>query len=511
MKRFSETGKIHWTRYLSKPEIAHCPFQARENRCRKTTRHNSCPVLPDGTLLFASHRVETLIPGTAVSTAIRLLTITVCRVHGIIRFLTRRTPCIWLITLHAIQLSAAPPIPSMSSYARGHSTAWEQRQLGEVTEKVTEKNSGLAYQQVLTNSATHGIVRQSEYFDRIVAGKNHLDAYYVVNPNDYVYNPRISKEAQCGPINRNTLELTGIASPLYLVFRVSPQSLAYEFLDQYFKTANWFNYMKLQGNSGARSDRFTIADSDFFSMPVRIPSLPEQHHIGEFFSTLDKLIAAAERQETLLRQKKQAYLQLMFPCEGETQPRLRFSGFSGDWEQRQSSELFVPVKENGHSDLPVLSATQSEGMVYRDDQSRDIKFKKDNLGSYKLVRAGDFVISLRSFQGGFELSDKTGIVSPAYTVFTHAECSSQDNGYWKQYFKRRSFIESLKTVTFGIRDGKAISFSDFSSLKCIFPTLPEQRLIGRFFSTLDSLIAAAEERTRALKEMKSAYLQRMFV
>ena len=383
--------------------------------------------------------------------------------------------------------------------------------MGEVTEKVTEKNSGLAYQQVLTNSATHGIVRQSEYFDRIVAGKNHLDAYYVVNPNDYVYNPRISKEAQCGPINRNTLELTGIASPLYLVFRVSPQSLAYEFLDQYFKTANWFNYMKLQGNSGARSDRFTIADSDFFSMPVRIPSLPEQHHIGEFFSTLDKLIAAAERQETLLRQKKQAYLQLMFPCEGETQPRLRFSGFSGDWEQRQSSELFVPVKENGHSDLPVLSATQSEGMVYRDDQSRDIKFKKDNLGSYKLVRAGDFVISLRSFQGGFELSDKTGIVSPAYTVFTHAECSSQDNGYWKQYFKRRSFIESLKTVTFGIRDGKAISFSDFSSLKCIFPTLPEQRLIGRFFSTLDSLIAAAEERTRALKEMKSAYLQRMFV
>ena len=103
---------------------------------------------------------------------------------------------------------------------RTDSHAWEQRQLGEVAEKVTEKNSGLPYQQVLTNSATHGIVRQSEYFDRIVAGKNHLDAYYVVNPNDYVYNPRISKEAPCGPINRNTLELTGIASPLYLVFRV---------------------------------------------------------------------------------------------------------------------------------------------------------------------------------------------------------------------------------------------------------------------------------------------------
>ena len=403
---------------------------------------------------------------------------------------------------------AAAGISDPSSACRH---AWEQRQLGEVAEKVTEKNSGLAYQQVLTNSATHGIVRQSEYFDRIVAGKNHLDAYYVVNPNDYVYNPRISKEAPCGPINRNTLELTGIASPLYLVFRVSSQSLAYEFLDQYFKTANWFNYMKLQGNSGARSDRFTIADSDFFSMPVRIPSLPEQRRIGEFFSTLDSLIAAAERQETLLRQKKQAYLQLMFPQEGETEPRLRLAGFTGEWQRRQASAQFVPVRETRHADLPVLSATQNEGMVYRDDLDIDIKFKKDALDSYKLVRPGDFVISLRSFQGGFELSDKAGIVSPAYTVFTHAEASTQDNMYWKQYFKRKSFIESLKTVTFGIRDGKAISFSDFSSLKCTFPSLPEQRQIGKFFSTLDSLIAASEKRTASLHALKSAYLQRMFV
>ncbi|OZG49540.1 type I restriction enzyme S subunit [Pseudoscardovia suis] len=271
---------------------------------------------------------------------------------------------------------------------------------------------------------------------------------------------------------------------------------------------------RLHGSLVSRAQGKTIVhlhNSDIAASQIRYPTLPEQRRIGTFFSALDSLIAAAERQEDLLKQKKQAYLQLMFPREGETQPRLRFSGFSKDWEQRRSSEQFVPVKENGHSDLPVLSATQSEGMVYRDDQSRDIKFKTDNLSSYKLVRAGDFVISLRSFQGGFELSDKTGIVSPAYTVFTHAECSSQDNAYWKQYFKRKSFIESLKTVTFGIRDGKTISFSDFSSLKCIFPSLPEQRRIGEFFTTLDNLIAATEERTRALKEMKSAYLQRMFV
>ena len=246
-------------------------------------------------------------------------------------------------------------------------------------------------------------------------------------------------------------------------------------------------------------------------LPLCFPSLPEQRRIGEFFSTLDNLIAAAERQEALLRQKKQAYLQLMFPREGETEPRLRFAGFNGEWETRQASDQFVAVKESHHADLPVLSATQNEGMVYRDDLGIDLKFKEDALESYKMVRPGDFVISLRSFQGGFELSDKTGIVSPAYTVFTHAEISSQDNRYWKQYFKRKAFIESLKTVTFGIRDGKAISFSDFSSLKCVFPSLPEQRRIGEFFTTLDNLIATAEQRSESLRALKSAYLQHMFV
>ena len=383
---------------------------------------------------------------------------------------------------------------------RGFTDPWEQRQLGEV---VSERNERSASGELLSISMSRGVYPTS-CSDRKDNSSEDKSNYKHLAVGDIAYNSMRMWQGACG-----LSSFDGIISPAYTVVIPSAATDG-RFLIDLFKTTEMLNTFQ-RNSQGLTSDTWNLKYPAFSKIKCSIPSLHEQRLIGQFFSTLDSLIAAAERQEALLRQKKQAYLQLMFPQEGETQPRLRFSGFSGDWEQRQSSELFVPVKENGHSDLPVLSATQSEGMVYRDDQSRDIKFKKDNLGSYRLVRAGDFVISLRSFQGGFELSDKTGIVSPAYTVFTHAECSSQDNGYWKQYFKRRSFIESLKTVTFGIRDGKAISFSDFSSLKCIFPTLPEQRLIGRFFSTLDSLIAAAEERTRALKEMKSAYLQRMFV
>ena len=378
-----------------------------------------------------------------------------------------------------------------------------------MAEKVTEKNSGVTYQQVLTNSATHGIVRQSEYFDRIVAGKNHLDAYYVVTPNDYVYNPRISKEAPCGPINRNTLELTGIASPLYLVFRVSSQSLAYEFLDQYFKTANWFNYMKLQGNSGARSDRFTIADSDFFSMPVRIPSLPEQRRISDFFSTLDSLIAAAERQEALLRQKKQAYLQLMFPQEGETEPRLRFAGFSGEWEQRQLGEVTVERTDRS-ADGELLSVSMSRG-VY----PASLSDRKDNSSAdksnYKRLAAGDIVYnSMRMWQGACGLSPYDGIVSPAYTVVAPSE--KIDARYLVDLFKSTRMLQKFQRASQGLTsDTWNLKYPAFSKIGCSFPTISEQHRIGSFFSTLDNLIAAAEKRTASLRALKSAYLQRMFV
>ncbi|OZG49375.1 hsdS specificity protein of type I restriction-modification system [Pseudoscardovia radai] len=379
---------------------------------------------------------------------------------------------------------------------RGFTDPWEQRQLGEVVVRrsaqaiSTEDMPSVEYEDV---EAGRGALAR-DFTSK--EGKRGI----CFEPGDVLY-------GKLRPYLGNRLKpgFRGVAVGDWWV--LAPSSVASSFLFSLIQSPRFITIAnQSSGSKMPRADWELVGSAAF-----GIPSLPEQRRIGVFFSTLDSLIAAAERQETLLKQKKQAYLQLMFPREGETQPRLRFSGFSEDWEQRRSSEQFVPVKENGHSDLPVLSATQSEGMVYRDDQSRDIKFKTDNLSSYKLVRAGDFVISLRSFQGGFELSDKTGIVSPAYTVFTHAECSSQDNAYWKQYFKRKSFIESLKTVTFGIRDGKTISFSDFSSLKCIFPSLPEQRRIGEFFTTLDNLIAATEERTRALKEMKSAYLQRMFV
>ena len=193
------------------------------------------------------------------------------------------------------------------------------------------------------------------------------------------------------------------------------------------------------------------------------------------------------------------------------QPELRFSKFEGNWEESKAKNIFKSINERNQPNLPVLSVTQDSGVVFRDDVGIDIKYDKTTLNSYKVIHPGNFVISLRSFQGGFELSDKNGITSPAYTVFIPQNSKNQNKLFWKTKFKTFNFIESLKTVTFGIRDGKSISFSEFGDLKLKYPSdVNEQKEIGSFFEQLDKNIDLHEQELTTLKQTKQGFLQKMF-
>ena len=193
----------------------------------------------------------------------------------------------------------------------GFTGPWEQRKLGEVAKKVTTKNRGRAIREVFTNSAELGVVSQADYFDREIAKEPSISGYYIVENGDFVYNPRISTGAPVGPIRRNELGRSGVVSPLYTVFRLTAQADG-AYLSQYFKTSLWHAFMRLEGNSGARSDRFSIGDSVFFTMPLPVPSLPEQRAIGAFFSSVDDLIALHQRKLDHLKLLKKALLQKMF-------------------------------------------------------------------------------------------------------------------------------------------------------------------------------------------------------
>ena len=181
----------------------------------------------------------------------------------------------------------------------GFTDDWEQRKLGEISDKVTKKNQDIAVEEVFTNSAEFGIISQRDFFDKDIANAENIDGYYVVEPDDFVYNPRISTTAPFGPIKRNKLERTGAMSPLYYVFR--PHDIDLSYLEWFFQTTCWHAFMRFNGNSGARSDRFAITDKIFNEMPISMPQdIEEQKKLGTFLTELDNLITLHQRKYLLV-------------------------------------------------------------------------------------------------------------------------------------------------------------------------------------------------------------------
>ena len=392
----------------------------------------------------------------------------------------------------------------------GFTDPWEQRKLGEFSKKNTIKNANGALSETFTNSAEQGVISQLDYFDHDITNDANISGYYVVQPDDFVYNPRISTTAPCGPINRNRLNRAGVMSPLYTVFSVDA-SMDKTYLEHYFKTSRWHDFMFLEGNTGARSDRFSISDATFFEMPIWCPEISEQMAIAKQLETTDTLITLHQRKYDKLVVFKKSMLEKMFPKDGESVPEIRFAGFTDPWEQRKASEVFQIVDDRGHPTLPVLSATQNQGMIYRDDSGRYIGHDESNEIGYKRVLPGDFVVHLRSFQGGFAHSQYEGITSPAYTVFRAKEPTSHSDRFWKHWFMSEHFIAGLSTVTYGIRDGRSISVDEFMNTFSAFPAVEEQAAISRLLDYLDDLITLHQRKLELLQNIKKSLLDKMFV
>ena len=187
---------------------------------------------------------------------------------------------------------------------------WELCKLSDISDKVKEKNKHGKFTETLTNSAEYRIINQRFFFDKDISNANNLDSYYVVQNDDFVYNPRISNFAPVGPIKRNKLGRTGVMSPLYYVFRT--HSIDNNYLEKYFDTVYWHHFMELNGDTGARADRFAIKDSIFVEMPIPYPSTEEQKKIGIFFKKLDQSITLYKNKLNQLKTLKKSYLQNMF-------------------------------------------------------------------------------------------------------------------------------------------------------------------------------------------------------
>ena len=192
-------------------------------------------------------------------------------------------------------------------------------------------------------------------------------------------------------------------------------------------------------------------------------------------------------------------------------PRLRFPDFRSTtgWTEQFGDSLFDQISDkNPEPGLPVLAITQEHGAIPRHMIDYHVSVTEKSIESYKVVQVGDFVISLRSFQGGIEFSQYHGICSPAYVVMRRRGEGS--DAYFKHYLKTDRFIQILTRNLEGLRDGKMISYKQFSELQLPVPEPREQQKIAACLGSLDELIAAQARKVDALKTHKKGLMQQLF-
>nr|WP_024716596.1 restriction endonuclease subunit S [Gluconobacter oxydans] len=251
---------------------------------------------------------------------------------------------------------------------------------------------------------------------------------------------------------------------------------------------------------GSAQPQLTIAIIKKFRIPL--PPLSEQKKIAAILSTWDRAIEGTEKLLANSQQQKKALMQQLLTG------KKRLPGFSGKWLWKRSKEIFKSISiKNNPMDCELLSVTQDQGVVLRSLLERRVVMPDGSVQGYKLVNPGNFIISLRSFQGGLEYSYYRGLVSPAYTVLDNK--IEIENDFYKFYFKSYNFIGHLAVATIGIRDGKQISYQDFSFIKLPYPPLPEQQAIAAVLTTADEEITAIESDLVRLRQEKKALMQQL--
>lgn len=243
----------------------------------------------------------------------------------------------------------------------------------------------------------------------------------------------------------------------------------------------------------------TIGQNDISDMLVPLPPLPEQKAIAHILSLIDSAIILNNK---LIAQKE---LRKKWMMQNLLSGRKRLKGFDGEWNKLGAGEIFKSITIKGFENEELLSATQDRGIIPRTFLEGRVTMPEGTTAGYKLVEPGDFVISLRSFQGGLEYSYFRGIVSPAYIVLKPRKIINKE--FYKQYYKSHEFIGRLATAVIGIRDGKQISYDDFCVVKIPYPSLSEQESIANILQTVDNEIILIKSKTNYLRRLKKGVMQ----
>ena len=375
-----------------------------------------------------------------------------------------------------------------------HFPCWRQTSLGCIIEPYSEKVYGEHDYEVLTSSR-EGLQRQEDHFGS--KQRHDTDGYNII-PFGYCTYRNRSDDGKFA-FNINTISEKAIVSKFYPVFRFTNANSTFmaEFLNSSPRVKKKLSVLAVGTSQVVLS--FEALKAAKFDLPCK----DEQDKIAAFLECLNTRI---ENQRTLvvaLKKYKRGVVDGIFSR------KLNFS-YPQTWAELEISELFMPISDKGYSDKIVLTIVQGEGTMPRDSVDRRIAYDKSTISSYKRVLPNDFILHLRSFEGGLEIVNEEGVVSPAYTILRAR--NDIIPLFFYTFFRSYWFINSkLRISVEGIRDGKSINMNTFWHIKVPAPSIEEQRHISALISSIDNRIKIAEFEYKRLLQIRVGLMQQLFI
>ena len=359
---------------------------------------------------------------------------------------------------------------------------------------------------MICNSAKQGLIPQRDYFDKDIANSDNTDGYYIIETNDFVYNPRKSNDAPYGPIRSYKYPEAGIVSPLYLCFRAK-QEINPLYFEWYFRSSTWHRYIYMSGDSGARHDRVSIKDDTFFAMPINIPSAKEQDRIASFLNAIEQRIDKQHSLvEALKKYKRGAVSKLL-------NGTLAFNGFSdmeswqlkrvGDFCEVQMCKRVFKEQTTPDGDVPFYKIGTIGGLP---DAYISRSLYEEYKMKYSFPRKGEFLISCAGTVGKcVPYNGEDSYYQDSNIVWLRNNSQDVSNEY---------LYLLISNVDWGTLNSTTITriYNDnLRELSFHIPSLQMQKRIAEYIFALSKRIDSEQAMFEKLQQEKLGLLQQLFI
>ena len=383
----------------------------------------------------------------------------------------------------------------------GFDEPWQSTLLSSVFAKITKKNTDGIITNVICNSAKQGLIPQREYFDKDIANSDNTSGYYIIEENDFVYNPRKSSDAPYGPISSYKYSDAGIVSPLYLCFRAKG-TINPSFYEWYFRSSAWHRYVYMSGDSGARHDRVSIKDDVFFAMPISIPSTREQEHIASFLDMIDQRIDKQRALVDSLKKYKRGLLMHYF-SDDRTQ---QWTHYSISQIGKVITGSTPPTNDRSNYDGELLFCSPGDVGEEKYISSTEKRVSPKGFALGRPLPPNSVIVTCIGLIGKLGIATTGMITNQQINALVVSEGFDHEFIYYafENFFPEYRSKVSMQTLPI-------LSKSEFEKLIIKAPVLDVQLKISSHLASMDRRIEHTQKELNLLFEQRRGIIQQLFI